>query len=76
VPYHLRPMVKAELERLEKSGVIKFVAYSKWASPIGSVVTSIGETVRICADFKETLNPVTDMAHYLLPTRQDILATL
>ena len=76
VPYHLRPMVEAELKRLQESGVIKPVAYSEWASPIVPVVKPGGESVRICADFKETLNPVADMAHYLLRTPEDIFATL
>ena len=58
-------MVEAELERLEESGVIKSIAFSEWASPIVSVVKSDGKSVRVCADFKQTLNPVTDMAHYL-----------
>ena len=61
--YDLRAMVEAELERLEESGVIKPIAFSEWVSPIVS-------------DFKQTLNPVTDMAHYPLPTPEDIFATL
>ena len=76
VPYHLRPMVEAELKRLQESGVIKPVPYMEWASPMVSVVKPGGESVRICADFKETLNPVADMAHYPLPTPEDIFATL
>ena len=76
VPYHLRSMVEAELERLEESGVIKPIAFSEWVSLIVSVVKSDGKSVRVCADFKQTLNPVTDMAHYPLPTPEDIFATL
>ena len=74
--YDLRAMVEAELERLEESGVIKPIAFSEWVSPIVSVVKSDGERGRVCADFKQTLNPVTDMAHYPLPTPEDIFATL
>jgi len=76
VPYHLRPLVEAELKRLEASGVIKPIPYSEWASPIVSVVKSDGKSVRICGDFKETLNPVCDLNHYPLPTPEDIFATL
>ena len=76
VPYHLRPMVEAELKRSQESGVIKPVASSEWASAIVLVVKPGGELVRICADFMETLNPVADMAHYPLLTPQDIFATL
>lgn len=76
VPYHLRTLVEAELKRLEESGVIKPIPYAEWASPIVPVVKSDGKTVRICADFKETLNPVCDMVQYPLPTSEDIFATL
>ena len=70
VPYHLRPLVEAELKRLEASGVIKPIPYSEWASPIVSVVKSDGKSVRICGDFKETLNPVCDLNTTHFPLRK------
>ena len=62
VPFQKCPLIEAELEQLEQSGVIKPVAYSEWASPIVAIVKSEGRSVRICADFKETLNPICNIS--------------
>ena len=76
VPYQIRPLLDEELRRLEDTGVIKPIAFSDWASPIVSVIKSDGKSLRVCADFKETLNPACNMAQYPLPTPEDIFATL
>ena len=76
VPYHLKPLVDAELQRLEEKGVIEPVTHSEWASPTVNVVKSDGKSVRICADFKQTLNPVCSAESYPLPTPEDIFAKL
>lgn len=76
VPYNVRDMVEKELLRLESIGVIKPVTYSEWASPTVNVVKADGHSVRICADFKETLNPVCDLQQYPLPVPEDIFAAL
>ena len=69
-------MVESELQRLENSGIIKPIKFSEWASPTVNVVKSDGKSVRICADFKETLNPVCNIEQYPLPVPKDIFATL
>ena len=56
VPYAMRALVDEELERLEKSGVIEPVAYSEWAAPIVPVLKPDKKSVRICGDFKLTVN--------------------
>ena len=53
----IKPVVGTELDRLEKDGVIERVTHSDWATPIVVACKPIGK-VRICADFKITLNPV------------------
>ncbi len=50
------PAVKAEIERMEKLKVIKRVDFSDWAAPIVPVLKANG-AVRICGDFKVTINP-------------------
>ena len=57
LPFAIKPVVGAELDRLEKDGVIERVSHSDWATPIVVVCKPTGK-VRICGDFKVTINPV------------------
>ena len=61
-------MVGAELDRLENDGVIERVSHSDWATPIVVVHKPTGK-VRICGDFKVTLNPMlkSDVHPFPLP---------
>jgi hypothetical protein len=75
VPYALVENVKKELEKLEQSGIISKVERNEWASPIVVVPKSNGK-LRICGDYKVSINA--DMADqpYVLPTVDDLFATL
>ncbi|CAB4018206.1 Hypothetical predicted protein [Paramuricea clavata] len=75
VPYALRPKVEAELTRLEKEGILNKVEHSEWATPIVPVVKRNG-SVRICGDFKVSVNPVLIAEQYPLPRIEDIFANL
>ena len=70
----IQPLIK-KLERLESSGVIHPVSTSEWAAPIVPVPKKDGR-IRICGDFKVTINPVLDVEQYPLPKPQDLFATL
>ena len=63
VPYALREKVENELKCLVKEGVIKKVESSDRATPIVPVLKPDG-TVRICGDFKVTINPYLDVLEY------------
>jgi hypothetical protein len=53
--YAMKPKVEKELDSLIERGIISPVTYSEWATPIVPVVK--GDcSVRICGDFKVTLN--------------------
>ena len=54
--------------------MIEKVTYSEWATPIVAVPKSDG-TVRICGDFKVTLNGALEVDHHPLPTPEDLFAT-
>ncbi|XP_049276050.1 uncharacterized protein K02A2.6-like [Rhipicephalus sanguineus] len=75
IPFSLLDKVSAELDRLVAEGIITPVSYSEWATPVVPVLKRDG-TVRICGDFKVTLNPVCEMESYPLPVVDDIFATL
>ena len=76
VPYAMREKVEAELDRLVAEGTLVPVEYSDWAIPIVAVVKSDRKSVRICGDFKVTVNPVSQLHRYLIPKIGDIFATL
>lgn len=78
VPYSLKTAVSAELDRLEEMNIIKKVTYSKWASPIVVVERGYGEKrkVRICGDYKVSVNQVARTEHYPLPNPNDIFASV
>ena len=75
VPYSLRDKVEQELARLEKEDILTAVKSSEWASPIVPVVKKNG-SVRICGDFKTTVNPALKEEQYPLPKIDDIFTTL
>ena len=76
VPYAMREKVEAELDRLVAEGTLEPVEYSDWAAPIVPVVKSDRKSVRICGDFKVTVNPVSKLHRYPIPKIEDIFATL
>ncbi|XP_024154359.1 uncharacterized protein K02A2.6, partial [Oryzias melastigma] len=75
VPYALRPKVEAELTRLVKQGVISPVDHSNWATPVVPVSKKDG-SVRLCGDFKVTINPVLCVDKYPIPRIEDLFASL
>ena len=75
VPYALKDKIEKELDRLVKQGVYNHVTYSEWAAPIVPVVKSDG-TIRICGDYKQTVNRSATCDNYPLPKTEDLLATL
>ena len=78
VPFALRPKVEASLQKVEAS-LQKLECWrrslSEWGSPIVVVSKKIGG-VRICGDYKVTLNQVLDVDQHPLPKPSDLFATL
>ena len=71
IPYSLKEAVVGEIERLEKEGILKPVPYSNWASPI-VIVTRPDGRIRMCGDFKRTLNPVLEKEEYPMPDADEL----
>ena len=77
VPYSLKAKIEELLEKLVKEGVIEPIQYSEWAAPIVPVVKLDNDnTVRICGDFRVTINSVFTLDRYPIPKIEDLLATL
>ena len=75
VPYALKAKVEQELDRLQSEGIISPVEFTEWAAPIVPVVKQDG-SVRICGDYKSTVNQVSKLDNYPIPKTEDLLATL
>ena len=64
-----------EISTLQELGVITPVKYSEWAAPIVPIVKDDG-SVRLCGDYKVTINPVLLTDTYPLPQPDDLFAAL
>ncbi|XP_061723525.1 uncharacterized protein K02A2.6-like [Cydia pomonella] len=73
--YALREPVERALEQLVRDGVLTPVDRSDWATPIVPVVKKDGN-IRICADYKLTINKVLEVDRYPLPRVEDLLVRL
>lgn len=56
LPFAYKDALKAEIDSLLSKGIITPVQFSEWASPIVVVPKSNG-SIRLCVDYKQTLNP-------------------
>ena len=55
--------------------VIVKVDHSEWAAAI-AVVSKAGKSVRLCVDYKVTVNPCMEVLQHPLPCAEDFFATL
>ena len=76
VPYAYRELVEKELNRLVQEGILEPVEYAKWASPIVPVLKKNKSSVRVCGDFKQTINPVSRLDRYPIPKVEDLFTSL
>ena len=75
IPYAVKSKVEEELNRLVAEGTLEPVQTSEWASPIVPVIKP-DKSVRICGDFKQTINPVSKLDKYPIPKVEDLFVQL
>ena len=75
IPFALRNRVEQELDHLQKAGVIEPIQFSDWAASIVPVIKPNG-SIRICGDFKLTVNKVAKLDTYYLPKVDDLFSQL
>lgn len=75
IPYAYREKVEKELDRLERSGVIVKISDSPWGTPLVPVVKADGN-IRLCANYKITINKYLKDFQYPLPRIEDIFTKL
>ncbi|CAH2075055.1 unnamed protein product, partial [Iphiclides podalirius] len=75
LPLAVRARVEDELGRLQREGVIYKVDRSDYGTPIVPIIKAIGG-IRICGDYKVTINPRLKDFHYPLPRIEELFAVL
>ena len=75
VPHSLRAKLEKQLLEPESLGIIEPVQFSDWAAPIVPVLKANGE-LRVCGDYKLTVNRVAKLETYPLPRTEDLFASL
>lgn len=75
IPYALKDEVERELCRLENNGIITKVETSDWGTPIVPVRKNDG-SVRLCGDYKVTLNKYLEVDRHPIPKISEIFNSL
>ena len=75
VPFSLKEKVDKELDKLVTQGIISPVSSSAWAAPIVPVLKPNGD-VRICGDYRLTVNQCAIVDQYPIPRIEELFSTL
>ena len=66
-----------ELDRLVDQYILTPVQFADWATPIVPVLKKSGkQSVRICGDFKRTVNQASKVDKYPIPKIEDLFTSL
>ena len=72
----MRAKVEEEIDRLVSDGILEPVEYADWAAPVVAVLKSDRKSIRLCGDFRMTVNPVAKLHRHPIPRVEDLFATL
>ena len=75
VPYTVRAKIDKELDRLVKEGIISPVTHSPWAAPVVPVEKA-DDKIRLCGDYKLTVNRAARLDTYPIPSLEDLFSGL
>lgn len=76
IPYAMINRVNTEIDRLEEIDVLEKIKFSEWTTPIVPIVKANGKDIRICGDYKVTINKCIVPEHYPMPYIERILASM
>ncbi|XP_043202462.1 uncharacterized protein K02A2.6-like [Amphibalanus amphitrite] len=77
-PYALKPAVERELDRWVEAGIAEKIGPNDalgWGTPLVTVPRADGG-IRLCGDYRLTVNPQLQMATHPTPTPEDIFANV
>ncbi|KAI0984337.1 hypothetical protein GJ496_003974 [Pomphorhynchus laevis] len=79
VPFALRSIVEEEIQRQVNCGILEPVDHSNsridWATPIVTVRKQSGG-IRLCGNFRVTINPFLQVESYVIPTWEEITTSI
>lgn len=75
VPFPLMKAVENELNKLVEDDIMEKVDTSDWATPIVAV-RKANNQVRLCGDYKVTINPSLQVDEYPLPSIDELFASM
>lgn len=76
IPFAFKDKVLVELSRLEKEGVITKVDNANWGTTLVPVLKPNGKDVRVCANYKVTVNKYLKDVNHPLPRIEEIFNAL
>ena len=76
IPYAMRPLVETQLDKLVQEGILTPIQHADWAAPIVPVMKADCQSVRICGDFKQTVNKASPLDKYPIPKIEDLFSQL
>ena len=71
----MRSVIDKELEKLTRLGIIERVSHCEWAAPLVPVPKP-DASIRLCGDYKVTVNPSLKIDAHSLPNPELLFATL
>ena len=75
VPFAMKAAVELEIEKMENEGILKPMPFSEWASPI-VIAPKCDGRLRICGDYKRTVNPWLDNDTFPQPTPEELFSKI
>lgn len=75
VAYAIKDKVEKEIDRLVDEGVLRAVSFSEWATPVVAIPKRNGD-IRLCGDYRSTVNQATESDTYPMPTASEVFATV
>ena len=75
IPFAFKDKIEAMITDFVQSGMLTKIDNATWGTPLVPILKSDG-TIRICADYKTTINKYLKEVHYPLPLISDIFAKL
>ncbi|XP_055645629.1 uncharacterized protein K02A2.6-like [Toxorhynchites rutilus septentrionalis] len=75
IPFSIRDTVEREIHKMVESGILVKVNRSEWATPIVPVMKSANK-IRLCGDFKLTVNKSLLVDEHPLPTINEMFSNM